>query len=90
MPIHYEFPAATNKDGLDLDRDEDEVGDESPMVASARKDLVTRYMSTKVGKVQVMASSTVVGASLGAFLGKVRTGNSLAFLSAILCFAFSN
>lgn len=88
MPIHYEFPAATNKDGLDLDRDEDEVGDESPMVASARKDLVTRYMSTKVGKVQVMASSTVVGASLGAFLGKSFLPLSASFWAGVCSILF--
>ncbi len=39
--------------------------------ASPRKDLITRYMSTTSGKLQVYASSSVVGASTGIFLAKV-------------------
>ncbi|KAL3925662.1 MAG: hypothetical protein SGILL_000265 [Bacillariaceae sp.] len=45
----------------------------SPATASARNDLLTRYWSTKSGKLQIMASSTMIGAVLGNFLGNVSS-----------------
>jgi hypothetical protein len=43
-----------------------------PASVSARRDLVTKYWSTKSGKAQIMTSATLIGAGLGRFLGKVR------------------
>jgi len=40
--------------------------------ASARQDLITRYMSTKAGKLNVHLSATVVGAMIGMMMAKVR------------------
>jgi hypothetical protein len=43
---------------------------ENPKFASARKDPVTQYMSTKRGKGTLILSSGTVGAAIGAFIGK--------------------
>lgn len=82
VPIHYEFPAskeameeaaiaAKNVGGDDDDVDKDGVSF-FPAKASARRDLVTRYWSTRTGKLQIMACSALLGAALGNFLSKVR------------------
>jgi hypothetical protein len=63
-PIHYDFPAAA-------ENDDNGVGG-TPAFSSARRDLITTYMSTTSGKLKVMASSTVLGGGGGVFLAKVR------------------
>jgi hypothetical protein len=76
-PIHYEFPAAKTeaderirRDGRDYGEDDDD--NPSPATASARRDVLTRYWSTKSGKLQIMTCSTLIGAAFGNFLGNVR------------------
>jgi hypothetical protein len=64
IPIHYDFPSANDDAEMD--------DDQTTKFASARRDLITTYMSTKKGKVQVMASSTMIGGCSGIFLAKVR------------------
>jgi hypothetical protein len=85
-PIHYEFPAVNDgQDGAQRDRrvrgrksageldsegfDDAEIS--IPASVSARRDLVTRYWSTRLGKAKIMTSATLIGAGLGRFLGKV-------------------
>jgi hypothetical protein len=80
-PIHYDFPAAAENDD-----DDDGVGG-TPEFSSARRDLVTTYMSTTSGKLKVMASSTVIGGGSGVFLGKVR--NKCNCVNKTLSFFFS-
>jgi hypothetical protein len=95
IPIHYEFPAskealaaATKDGGTRDDGDEDEMGvaltGEGPPLAaraSARRDLVTRYWSTRTGKAQIMASATLLGAALGNFFSKVRCWGCCQYVS---------
>jgi hypothetical protein len=75
MPIHFEFPLSRE---AAKDQEKIQNGDENdedaylPASASARRDLVTRYWSTKTGKAQIMMSSTLIGVTVGNFLGKVR------------------
>lgn len=82
MPIHYEFPAA-NDDEVDtmgkgrrreigLDQD----GKRPSSTASARKDLVTRYWSTKKGKMQIQSVIGLVGYGSGSFVAKSMVGSA--------------
>lgn len=45
--------------------------DDDEVYASPRRDAVTMYMSTRRGAFKVRFGSVVVGATLGAFIGKV-------------------
>lgn len=78
VPIHYEFPAAKDDevDTMGKDRrrdiDLDEDGNRPFSTASARKDLVTRYWSTKKGKMQIQSVIGLVGYGSGTFVAKVR------------------
>lgn len=47
--------------------------------ASARTDVITRYISTRKGRVLLTLSSGVVGAALGSFLGKVSDQRNVRF-----------
>lgn len=79
-PIHYEFGPATAANLDDLRNDDVVDGDDidsddvfRPSISgSARRDLVTRYWSTRTGKAQIMAISALLGAALGSFLSKVH------------------
>jgi hypothetical protein len=81
-PIHYQFPAtttatttttATATDGLEDDDDDDyqNLSQETSEFASARQDVITRYMTTRRGRLQLYACAGMVGGSLGAFFAKV-------------------
>ena len=63
-PIHYSFPALSTDDQGDDDM-------ERSAFASPRTDIITTYMSTTRGKVQLMASAGIVGAAFGTFVAKV-------------------
>jgi hypothetical protein len=65
-PIHYEFGVAK-----DDDDEEQRDANNGPKTASPRQDLITRYMSTRGGKLQVRTSSTLIGGGLGVVLTKV-------------------
>ena len=64
-PIHYDFPVSNF--------DDNNNNDQHVEFASPRQDLITRYMMTQSGKLQVRTSSTIIGGSIGIFLAKVRT-----------------
>lgn len=84
-PIHYQFRATdeekrpmgkdlpTDVPLTELDREsmQERMDDDGREYASARSDVVTRFISTKKGRVMLTASSGAVGAALGSFLGKV-------------------
>ena len=84
MPIHYEFPAAASRDDGRIRRDFDDKDGSTttPATASARRDLLTRYWSTKSGKLQIMTSSTLIGALVGNFLGNSLIGSTNAYITA--------
>lgn len=80
-PIHYSFPeASTTKHGRQPQIPEEETRDgrrSRPQAtttrtefASPRRDIVTRYISTKRGRIVVSTSAYVVGMGLGASIGK--------------------
>ena len=60
----------------DDDEDEYRRNGESGYV-SPRRDAVTLYMATKRGALKVRLGSMIVGAGIGAFLGKVRESNGI-------------
>ena len=85
LPIHYEFPiTAANDDkgkGKDEegrrirktvsdDDDDDDTGNFKS--TSARTDLVTRYWSKKIGKVQIQTIIGLIGYGSGSFVAKVN------------------
>ncbi|KAG7372224.1 hypothetical protein IV203_018367 [Nitzschia inconspicua] len=86
-PIHYEFPvsqdATKDRENKKNQRQEDDL---LPASASARRDLVTRYWATKIGKAQIMMSSTLIGVALGNFLGKSLVGSTNAWMIATALF----
>lgn len=59
--------------GKKADEPDDSASGAAPFAAtaSARRDLVTRYWSTRTGKAQIMASASLLGAVMGNFLSKV-------------------
>jgi len=83
-PIHYQFKASDAASGRDLPTDvplteldrqtlssatrDDDDGE----YASARTDVVTKFISNKKGRVLLTLSSGAVGAAFGTFLGKVQ------------------
>jgi hypothetical protein len=91
FPIHYDFPI-TEDDNMNTKaeggqrrrRDSNDDGsivndndsDMPSTTSSARKDLVTRYWSTKTGKAQIQTVVGLVGYSSGSFVAKVRNGNT--------------
>ena len=54
------------------DFDDDNGGDVSSATSSARRDLVTQYWSTKVGKAQIQTVVGMIGYGSGSFVAKVR------------------
>lgn len=90
-PIHYEFPIAADdnmniydnggreslsdnsKEGSVVD---DDNRDMPSATSSARKDLVTRYWSTKTGQAQIQTVLGLVGYGSGSFVGKSLVGGS--------------
>ena len=62
LPIHYDFPAASTSE--DIER--------AQQFSSARRDKITVYMSSTVGKMQVVCSSSILGGAAALFLAKVR------------------
>lgn len=78
LPIHYEFEAKKttpmSRDlSADIDINSGNDDDRFRTTGSARRDLVTRYWSTKLGKLQIMSTTAALGAALGTFLSKVCT-----------------
>jgi hypothetical protein len=81
LPIHFEFPINenderdqrprrdNNREGRLADENDREV---LSATSSARKDLVTRYWSTKTGKLQIQTVVGLVGYGSGSFVAKVR------------------
>ena len=53
-------------------RDDDSVVSSSADRASPRQDLITRYMSTQAGKINVHVSATFMGGMIGMVVAKVR------------------
>jgi len=91
LPIHYEFPRADGNRNLSLKEEEryqrgmnqklNDINDDissvsSSTTSSARKDLITRYWSSKMGKVQIQAVVGLVGYGSGSFLAKSMFGSS--------------
>ena len=82
LPIHYEFPMADDdfrdeggrrRPSDREDFDDDNGRDVSSATSSARRDLVTQYWSTKVGKAQIQTVIGLVGYGSGSFVAKVRS-----------------
>lgn len=85
LPIHYEFPINedderdqrprrdNNREGSPADENDREV---LSATSSARKDLVTRYWSTKMGKLQIQTVVGLVGYGSGSFVAKSLVGGS--------------
>ncbi len=76
-PIHYEFPindgdVIGDRDGQRRSRGRDDDDRDMPSAtASARKDLVTQYWSSKMGKAQIQTVVALVGYGAGNFIAKV-------------------
>lgn len=63
LPIHYDFPATSTS--------EEDRG-RAQRFSSARRDKITAYMSSTVGKIQVVSSSSLIGGGAALFIAKVR------------------
>mmetsp|Transcript_10529 Transcript_10529/g.24958 ORF Transcript_10529/g.24958 Transcript_10529/m.24958 type:complete len:579 (-) Transcript_10529:327-2063(-) len=85
LPIHYEFPIASDDDidtrgagrrqrGRNDDARDGLEG--NGMTSSARNDLVTRYWSTKRGKLQIQSVIGLIGYGSGSFVAKSFLGTS--------------
>jgi hypothetical protein len=84
LPIHYEFPitAADDDNGKGKDEggrrirkavnDDDYDDTDNFKSTSARTDLVTRYWSKKIGKVQIQTIIGLIGYASGSFVAKVN------------------
>jgi len=75
MPIHYEFPVADD-DKERRTKISDGNDDDSKNGISARNDLITRYWSKKVGKIQIQTSVALIGYASGTFMAKSLIGSS--------------
>ncbi|MGK3761772.1 MAG: hypothetical protein ACI8RD_014090, partial [Bacillariaceae sp.] len=83
LPIHYEFPITSADDdkGKDLKEgrrikkinNDDDEDDNNFKSTSARTDLVTKYWSKKIGKVQIQTIIGLIGYASGSFVAKVNT-----------------
>ena len=85
LPIHYEFPITAANDDMGKGKDEegrqirktvndDDDNDDTGNFksTSARTDLVTRYWSKKIGKVQIQTIIGLIGYGSGSFVAKVN------------------
>lgn len=83
LPIHYEFPIADDDFGDEgrqrrsRDKEGSSVDDDSVLgvpsaTSSARRDLVTQYWASKMGKAQIQTVVGLVGYGSGSFVAKVR------------------
>ena len=82
-PIHYNFPEMTDISQNENNGPSFDGVDSEMKFASARSDAVTRYSSTKIGRIKINISSALVGTTLGAFLGKSITGKVTPFAPAV-------
>ena len=82
IPRTYSALESSSRIAHDEDDDRDR-----PKFASARRDAVTRYMSTRRGRASLRLSSTLVGAGFGTFVGRSLLGRNSASQTVALTMA---